>query len=88
MCDNFRIQSSRDYEQLLKIIMRLVKRLPNDTVEELMEYKDELGGDLVTFINEMANTIRQGPAYMMQVARDFKSKHLVWFIILSPLFDI
>ena len=88
MCDNFRIQSSRDYEQLLKIIMRLVKRLPNDTVEELMEYKDELGGDLVIFINEMANTIRQGPAYMMQVARDFKSKYLVSFLIFNPFWDV
>ena len=73
VCDNFRIQSSRDYEQLLKTIMRLVKRLPNDTVDKLMEYKDELTGDLVTFLKETANIVRQGSTHMVQAARDFTS---------------
>ena len=77
MCDNFRIQSSRDYEEVLKTIMRLVKRLSNDTVEELMEYKDELASDLVKFLNEMASLIREGAPHMMQAARDFKSKYFV-----------
>ena len=77
MCDNFRIQSSRDYEQLLKTIVRLVKRLPNDTVDKLMEYKEELTGDLVTFLRETANIIRQGPTHMVQAVRNYTSKYLV-----------
>ena len=88
MCDDFRIQSSRDYEQVLKTIMRLVKRLSNDTVEELMEYKDELASDLVQFLNEMASLIREGAPHMMQAARDFKSKYFVSFLILNPLLDL
>ena len=55
-----RLRTSREYEELLKMILRLVKRLPNETIETHMTSRDVLADELANFVSSMADKMEEG----------------------------